>query len=79
MDKPQAIERIQSYLQETTEHWPEPDTNLFLEGILDSFAMVELLGFLESSFPVTLNREDIGLDNFATVADIVDFLAENED
>jgi acyl carrier protein len=35
------------------------DTNLFEAGIMDSFGYVQLVGFLQETFGVTLNDEDI--------------------
>lgn len=36
----------------------EPDTNLFEAGIMDSFGYVQLIGFLQSQFGLTLGDED---------------------
>lgn len=35
-----------------------PDTNLFEAGIMDSFGYVQLIGFLQTEFGVTLGDDD---------------------
>lgn len=51
----------------------EPDTPLFSSGIVDSFAIVELLLFLEKSTGQRMNPDDISLENLDTVNLIVEF------
>lgn len=49
---------------------------LFSSGLLDSFSMVQLVMFVEGEAGVRLNPEDITLDNFDTIGNILAFLAE---
>lgn len=51
------------------------DTPLFSSGTVDSFAIVELLLFLEKHTGSRLGPEDINLDNLDTVQQILDFTA----
>ena len=54
---------------------PQDDTELFSTGTIDSFAMVELLVFLEGQIGSKLGPEDISLDNFDTLGRILAFAA----
>lgn len=49
------------------------DDELFSTGTIDSFAMVELLVFLEGQTGTKLGPEDISLDNFDSVSRILAF------
>ncbi len=51
----------------------EDDTPLFSSGLVDSFAIVELLLFLEKHTGARLGAEDINLDNLDTVQHILAF------
>ncbi|TPV94242.1 MAG: acyl carrier protein [Myxococcales bacterium FL481] len=51
------------------------DAELFSSGTIDSFAMVELLAFLEEQTGARLGPEDISIDNFDTVERILAFAA----
>ncbi|MGB1275861.1 MAG: acyl carrier protein [Nannocystaceae bacterium] len=50
------------------------DTELFSTGIVDSFAMVELLMFLEKYTGSKLGPEDIDLDNLDSISRILKFV-----
>ena len=49
---------------------------LFSSGILDSFSMVDMLVFIESSIGKRLSPADISLDNFDTVERIIAFAGQ---
>ena len=51
------------------------DTNLFDEGILDSFRLVEFVTFLEAETGLSLSADDIDDDRFTSVAGILEVLA----
>ena len=50
------------------------DKSLLESGILDSAGIFELVVFLEKEFGVTINDEDIIVDNFENVACITKFV-----
>jgi acyl carrier protein len=67
-----------TYLEETANVDPsefEDDTELFSSGLVDSFAMVDLLVFLEKHTGAKLGPEDISLDNLDSIQRILDFAA----
>ena len=50
-------------------------TELFSSGLIDSFAMVDLLMFLEKHTGSKLGPEDINLENLDTLERILNFVA----
>jgi acyl carrier protein len=51
------------------------ETNLFDEGVLDSFRLAEFVTFLEAEAGVSLSADDINDDRFTSVAGILELLA----
>lgn len=49
---------------------PEPDTDLFETGLLDSFQLVELLLLLEQHFGFQVKIDDVDLDDLRTLSRI---------
>jgi acyl carrier protein len=56
-------------LSEVTE-----DTELFSTGLIDSFAMIDLLLFLEKHTGAKLGPEDMRVDNLDTIGQILKFV-----
>jgi len=54
----------------------EDDTALFSSGMVDSFAIVELVMWLEQFTGQPMGPEDIDLDHLDTVARIMRYVAE---
>lgn len=50
------------------------DENLIKLGVIDSFGLMELIGFLEERYGIQVDDEDIVPDNFETVTSIQAFL-----
>ena len=53
------------------------DTLLIEEEILDSLAIIEMVTFLEDTFGIAVEPEDISVENFRTLESIV-ALVENK-
>ena len=53
----------------------DSETPLFSSGLLDSFAMVELVAFVESHASVKVRARDVTLDNFDSIERIQKFVA----
>lgn len=49
------------------------ETPLFSNGLIDSFAMIDLVSFIEQSLGTRMSPSDITLDNLDTVDRIVAF------
>jgi acyl carrier protein len=52
----------------------DPDCNLWTEGYLDSTAILELILWLESSYNITVQNEELTPENFATLRNIEEFV-----
>jgi acyl carrier protein len=50
------------------------DTPLFSSGLLDSFAMVELVSFVERLVKTRVRARDVTLENFDSIGRIVAYL-----
>jgi acyl carrier protein len=72
-------DRILQFLSNAAAGAPRPvvglDTNLFDEGILDSFRLVEFVTFLEAETGLSISADDINDDRFTSVAGILEVLA----
>jgi acyl carrier protein len=53
----------------------DPNENLLSKGIIDSHGVMELVGFLEERFGITVADEDLSPENFESVASIDAFVA----
>ena len=53
----------------------DPNENLLSKGIIDSHGVMELVGFLEERFGITVADEDLSPENFESVANIDAFVA----
>jgi acyl carrier protein len=51
----------------------EVDTPLFSSGIIDSFALVDLIIFLEEQCNFRINAMDVNLDNMDSIKRMLDF------
>ncbi|MCA9663327.1 MAG: hypothetical protein KC486_33665 [Myxococcales bacterium] len=73
LTKESLIEQLEVHARDDLGDIDE-DTELFSSGLIDSFAMVELLVFLERHTGTKLGPEDIDLDNLDTIGRILKFV-----
>jgi acyl carrier protein len=52
----------------------DPQENLLSKGIVDSHGVMELVGFLEERYGITVADEDLSPENFESVASIEAFV-----
>ncbi len=73
---PSAIEQaIASFIQkqflyDRTDVHVGPETPLIQEGIVDSVGILQLVGFIEKAFDISLRPDDLVLKNFESIAAI---------
>lgn len=71
-------ETIKLFLKKETGHAISDDgLNLIEAGIIDSFSMMQLIGFLEKEFGITLNLEELSPENFNSIAGIAEFVQKS--
>ena len=52
----------------------DPQENLLSKGIVDSHGVMELVGFLEERYGITVGDEDLSPENFESLASIEAFV-----
>ena len=61
-------EKVRLFLEDGTEI--SEGTDLTSTGILDSFNMIRLLTFIEEEFKITIDLEEINIEEFSTIGSI---------
>jgi acyl carrier protein len=51
-----------------------PGESLLGAGVIDSTGVLELIGFVEETFEITVPDEDLLPENFDSIANILDYL-----
>jgi acyl carrier protein len=64
---------IDNFLFGESDHFNE-NTDLFEKGILDSTGIIELVGFIEKTFNITIEDEELIIDNFFSLSSISQYL-----
>ncbi len=64
---------IDNFLFGESDHFDE-NTDLFEKGILDSTGIIELVGFIEKTFSITIDDEELIIDNFSSLSRITSYL-----
>jgi acyl carrier protein len=54
----------------------EPEQSLLESGILDSLALLRLIGFIEDQYEITIEDGEVTPDNFDSIASIKNFLVQ---
>lgn len=76
MDQQKALVKnfiIESFLFGDEEKLKD-DTDFFRSGIIDSTGIIELVGFIESSFPLKVEDEELVVNNFSSLNNVSDYL-----
>ena len=70
--------KIVEYLKEQGKPAVKYNTNLFLEGIIDSIEMLDLICYIENNLKVTISQEYLTADNFKTIESIISMIEKIE-
>jgi len=54
----------------------DPTQNLMGDGVLDSLAMINLIVWLEETFKITVETDELVPENFATLDAMANYLAK---
>lgn len=57
---------------------PADDADLLRGGLIDSLGVMEIVAFLEETFDIEVDDQDIVPDNFCSVAEITRYVAEKK-
>lgn len=75
MAKNETKERIRSFLFKYLRgEGLEDDRDLFASGLVNSLFAMELVLFVEEDFKITVENEDLDLDNFCSIDAMVSFI-----
>ena len=77
-------QRLRSFIQENFLYMrPDlqfaDDDSLLAKGVIDSLGVMEIVGFLEESFEMTVEQDDVTEQNFGSVAAIARYVATKRD
>ena len=67
--KSKVVEIIKNLVNELPDNYDNID--LFISGILDSLAVMQMIGEIDDAFGIELDVDDVTADNFNTVEHIV--------
>lgn len=74
----ESVDRVIDYLRQTAEphgvSLPSETESLFKSGVLDSFGLLEFVGFIEGELNIQIPDADLLAGNFETVAKIRAYL-----
>lgn len=57
----------------------DDDTNLFQTGTVNSLFSIQLINFLEKEFDISIENEDIVLENFSSINKIDAFIVSKKE
>jgi|ETN02SMinimDraft_2_1059926.scaffolds.fasta_scaffold38901_1 acyl carrier protein len=63
----ELIDYIENNLLRTPYHDFNEKTMLLDKGLIDSFGIIELIGFIEKKYKLILQEKDIRLKNFSSI------------
>ena len=53
---------------------PSPEDDLLAKGLVDSHGVMELVGFIEERYGITVRDEDLTPENFQTLVSIEEYV-----
>lgn len=75
MNKQNYIDDLTAYLREQTGRAEIPPEAMILDsGLIDSFGIVLLVGFIEEKYGIQLSGEEMTAETLASVSSIADLL-----
>lgn len=72
--KKTIIAYIQDNLLDSNEEPLQAEDDLLTSGLIDSINVMKLISFIEEKFEVTIPPEDMTIEYFMTVENIVEYL-----
>lgn len=80
MDPVKAVKKfiVENFLFGEEEHI-ELDTDFFEKGIIDSTGVIELVSFLEETFELSIDDEELIPENLSSLKNIREFLQHKTD
>jgi acyl carrier protein len=74
--------RIRAFIEENflfgAEEEVTDETSLLDEGYIDSTSVLEIVGFLEDEFSLSVQDEELVPDNFGSIANLVAYVTKKQ-
>lgn len=78
IEKAKIEEKVKEFILKTS-YLPEdkitPETLIFAEGIMDSMGFISIINYIEETFNVTTNDDELIDSNFESIRAITDLVA----
>lgn len=74
----ELVEELRRHLQSLTATLVDPDDDFFELGLVDSLRSLEIVVHVERAYDISVEVEDLDLDNFRTVNRIADFVLRKQ-
>jgi acyl carrier protein len=77
----QIQEKIKQFIIETSytnENSVNNDTLIFAQGIMDSMGFISIIGFIEDSFNIVANDDELIESNFESINAIANFILRKQ-
>ena len=71
-------EQLVRYFEDHANAEVSPDTHLVEESVIDSMGVMQLIAFLENTFDIQVDMDDLTIENFATVNNIRAFIVRSK-
>lgn len=77
IEKAKIEEKVKEFILKTSylsENKVEPKTLIFAEGIMDSMGFISIINFIEETFDVTADDDELIDSNFESISAITEFI-----
>ncbi|GAA2104658.1 phosphopantetheine-binding protein [Streptomyces albiaxialis] len=74
----ELVEELRSHLRTLTGVLVDPDEDFFARGLVDSLRSLEIVVHVEREYGLSVEVDDLELDNFRTVDRIADFVLRKQ-
>ena len=73
------VQDLINYFKEQAGTDVSVDTPLVEDGVIDSMGVMKLIEFIESTYGVGLDMDDLTIENFASINHIKDFITSKKE
>ncbi|MBL7969386.1 MAG: acyl carrier protein [Prolixibacteraceae bacterium] len=77
IEKAKIEEKVKEFILKTSylpENQVQSETLIFAEGIMDSMGFISIINFIEETFDVTADDDELIDSNFESISAITDFV-----
>jgi acyl carrier protein len=70
----EVLATIRAFFAEAADRVPDPDQDIFASGVVTSLFALQLVAFVERTFDIAVEPEDLDLANFRTINAVAAFV-----